>query len=232
MRGLWRPDVGGAAARLAALFDAMVALYSADGHPRSAAATRGAAARRAAGAGGDAALDGFLAVSFPDDEVRILDYNRMVRDLGGATPQAFLAEIGKRFTIEPAEAMVRPAHPCMFGMYLAGRWYRLDLCGDAPPADDPAARLDVSILADRLLEPVLGIGDPRTDPRIAFVGGGRGLEELSRRVDSGDMAVAFALYPTAIADLFAVADCGGMMPPKSTWFEPKLADGLISYPLD
>jgi uncharacterized protein (DUF1015 family) len=134
--------------------------------------------------------------------------------------------------VEASDGPAKPAAPGEFGMYLDGNWHRLKVNGDRVPADDPVARLDVSLLQDNLLHPLLGIGDPRTDNRIDFVGGIRGLEELERRVDSGEMAVAFALYPTEMAALMAVADADEVMPPKSTWFEPKLADGLVSHVLD
>jgi uncharacterized protein (DUF1015 family) len=205
-------------------FDAMPALYIADGHHRSAAASRVAAQR------GD--TDGtFLTVIFPHDQMQILDYNRVVRDLAGMNAEQFLARVSAGFSMLPAAGPVRPARPGEFGMYLAGQWYRLTLPAEAIP-DDPVARLDVSLLADRLLAPVLGITDPRRDTRIDFVGGIRGLDELEHRVDSGEMAVAFSLYPTRMEDLMAVAEAGEVMPPKSTWFEPKLADGLVSLVLD
>jgi uncharacterized protein (DUF1015 family) len=163
--------------------------------------------------------------------MRILDYNRLVRDLQGLSPEALLARIAADFRPEPVAGQARPTRAGEFGMYLGGRWYRLAIRPELVPAD-PVASLDVSLLQDRLLGPVLGIGDPRRDPRIDFVGGIRGLGELERRVDSGEMAVAFALYPTSLAALMAVADAGAVMPPKSTWFEPKLADGLLSHVLD
>ncbi len=147
------------------------------------------------------------------------------------TAETFLARVAERFSIRPAHAAVRPDGPGVFGMYLSGQWYRLAVHPETIP-EDPVGRLDVSLLADRLLEPLLGISDPRRDSRIDFVGGIRGLQELERRVDSGEMAVAFSLYPTRMEDLMAVADAGEVMPPKSTWFEPKLADGLVSLVLD
>jgi len=205
-------------------FDAMPALYIADGHHRSAAASRVAARR------GDA--DGvFLTVIFPHNQMQILDYNRVVRDLSGMSVEQFLARVSDVFTVTPCAAAVHPQRSGEFGMYLTGQWYRLVIKADAVPAE-PVGRLDVSLLADNLLTPVLGMSDPRRDTRIDFVGGIRGLGELERRVDSGEMAVAFALYPTRIEDLMAVADAGEVMPPKSTWFEPKLADGLVSLVLD
>jgi uncharacterized protein (DUF1015 family) len=162
----------------------------------------------------------------------ILDYNRVVRDLGGRTPEAFLAAVAERFAVSPAPTPVRPAEARAFGMYLAGSWYRLKLRPELVPEDDAVGRLPVTLLARNLIEPVLGIADQRTDRRIDFVGGGRGPAGLARRVDSGEMAVAFALYPTQMEDVMAVADAGGIMPPKSTWFEPKLADGMVSHVLD
>ncbi len=218
---------------IAARFSAMAALYIADGHHRSAAASRVAAARHKAQAGGAAetAASYFLAVAFPHDEMQILDYNRVIRDLQGHSPAGLLAAVGARFQVTPVAGQARPAHPGQFGMYLPGQWYQLDI-HPALVSTDPVASLDVSLLQDQLLAPLLGIGDPRRDKRIDFVGGIRGLEELERRVDSGEMAVAFALYPTGLEALMAVADANQVMPPKSTWFEPKLADGLLSHVLD
>ncbi|MHA1536851.1 MAG: DUF1015 domain-containing protein [Alphaproteobacteria bacterium] len=209
------------------------ALYIADGHHRTAAAARLAESRRAASPAHDGSepYNSFLTVAFPESEVRILDYNRVVGDLGGLTNERFLEAVGARFSMAPSPGRMKPAAAHEFGMYLGGQWYRLDLKGALPPADHPLARLDVHLLAEHLLEPVLGISDPRQDPRIDFVGGARGLEALEARVDAGAAAVAFALYPTRVSELLAVADAGEVMPPKSTWFEPKLADGLISYPL-
>ena len=209
-------------------FEAMPAIWIADGHHRSAAAARVAAhfaADRRNGA------DRFLLVSFPTDQVRILAYNRVVRDLNGRDEEQFLAAVVDAFSVASSHEAVRPERPGVFGMVLAGGWYRLEL-RDGPPAGSPADRLDVSLLNDRLLAPILGIGDPRTDPRIDFVGGDRGLGALEERVYPGQWAAAFSLYPTRLEDLIAVADAGQVMPPKSTWFEPKLADGLLSLPLD
>ncbi|HUT48545.1 MAG TPA: DUF1015 family protein [Alphaproteobacteria bacterium] len=221
-------------AAIAAAAEALDALYIADGHHRSAAAARVAAMRREANPGhrGDEAYNGFLVITFPDDQVRVLDYNRVVYDLNGLTVETFLAQVAGAFTVTPSEGPARPAGVYEFGLYVGGRWYRLNLL-EPPAADaDVLVRLDVSLLADRLLGPILGIGDPREDMRVDFVGGARGLEWLEHLVDDGPMAAAFALYPTQVATLLEVADAGAIMPPKSTWFEPKLADGLISYPLD
>jgi uncharacterized protein (DUF1015 family) len=224
---VWLNDDAATIAGLSTAFDAMPSLYIADGHHRSAAASRVAASRRA-----QASAQVFLAVIFPAHQMRILDYNRVVRDLNGLSPDAFLARVGERFAVTPAAGRVHPEKPGVVGMYLGGRWYRLEIDPSLVPTDDPVRRLDVSLLSDQLLEPVLGIGDLRRDKRIDFVGGIRGLGELERRVDSGEMAVAFALHATQMGDLMAVADSGQVMPPKSTWFEPKLADGLVSHVLD
>ncbi len=230
---LWLVADAATITTLTVLFDAMAALYIADGHHRSAAASRVAAARRQARARptGEESGEHFLCVAFPHDEMRILDYNRVVRDLNGLTPAEFMARIGERFAVSEAAGEARPTRPGEFGMRLEGRWYRLAIRPELVPADRVAS-LDVSLLQDRLLEPVLGVGDPRTDRRIDFVGGMRGLAELEKRVASGETAVAFALYPTRMDALMAVADANRVMPPKSTWFEPKLADGLVSHVLD
>lgn len=207
-------------------FNTMPALYIADGHHRSAAGSRVAKAKP-----DTESAQYFLTVAYADDEMRILDYNRVVKDLNRHTPEDLLAAIGERFDVVRADAQAKPTKPTQFGMYLDGAWYTLDLHDDYIP-DDPVGRLDVSLLHTNLIEPLLGISDPRTDERIDFVGGIRGMEGLEKRVNSGEMAVAFALYPTSMADLMAVADAGEVMPPKSTWFEPKLADGLLSHVLD
>ena len=215
--------------RLTIAFDAMDATYVADGHHRSAAASRVAAARHKADA--EQSSDYFLSVIFPHDQMNILPYNRVIRDLNGLTVDGLLKSIGEHFTVVPSDTPVMPACNASFGMYLSGSWYRLTLDAARIPSD-PVARLDVSLLADGLIEPLLGISDPRRDERIDFVGGIRGLAELERRVDSGEMQIAFSMYPTSMEDLMAVADAGEVMPPKSTWFEPKLADGLVSHVLD
>ncbi|MBI4292078.1 MAG: DUF1015 domain-containing protein [Betaproteobacteria bacterium] len=220
-------------ARLTAAFDAMPALYIADGHHRAAAASRVAASRRRGAPQGsaEASCERFLCVAFPHDQMRILAYNRVVRDLNGLGREEFLRRVGAAFKLERAGARVVPERRGVFGLYLPGQWYRLEIEGARIPEADPTARLDVSLLARHLLGPVLAIGDPRTDPRIDFIGGIRGPEELERRV-AGGMAAAFSMYPTGMDELMAVADSGAIMPPKSTWFEPKLADGLVSLALD
>jgi uncharacterized protein (DUF1015 family) len=229
---LWVVDSDGDRDALVAAFADVPALYVADGHHRSAAGTRIRALRRDANPDhtGDESYNYFLSVIFPDNQMMILDYNRVVRDLNGLDPEAFMAGLGERFEFEPTEDG-RPARRRCFGMYLGGRWYRLTAKDGSFPSDDPVRCLDVAILQDNLLAPVLGVGDPRSDERIDFVGGIRGLTELERKVESGEWAVAFALHPTSIDQLFAVADAGLVMPPKSTWFEPKLRSGLIVRPL-
>jgi len=219
--------------RITAAFNAMPAIYIADGHHRSASASRIAAARRAANPAhiGTEPYNFFLSVIFPAHEMAIMDYNRVITDLNGLTADAFLAKIGAAFVIEAASGAVKPERPGVFGLYLAGKWYRLAIRPELIPAD-PVGRLDVSLLQNNLIAPVLGIADPRRDKRIDFVGGIRGLSELEKRVNSGEMALAFALHPTGMQDLMAVADANEVMPPKSTWFEPKLADGLASHVLN
>ena len=225
---LWVIDDDEAIRRLTRAVDALPALYIADGHHRSAAASRVAHAR----GNGDGSHCYFLAVLFPQHEMTILDYNRIIRDLNGRSADQLLAALRERFSVAASDQPVRPAGPGEFGMYLAGRWYRLKIRPDLVPTHDPMGRLPITLLARNVIEPLFGITDPRTDKRIDFVGGARGLSELERRVISGEMAVAFALYPTQMADLMAVADAGGIMPPKSTWFEPKLADGMVNHVLD
>ncbi len=217
-------------ARLTGLFEAMPALYIADGHHRSAAASRVCAARKAANAGHDGTepYNYFLAVIFPDHQMKILDYNRLVKDLNGLTEAEFLHRLAESFTLEESHEPVKPAQPREFGLYLGGKWRRLHIHPSLVPTD-PVDRLDVSLLQNYLIGPVLGIADPRRDKRIDFVGGIRGLAELERRVDSGEMALALAMHPTHMEHLMAVADAHAIMPPKSTWFEPKLADGMASH---
>jgi uncharacterized protein (DUF1015 family) len=214
-------------AALTRAFDALPAIYIADGHHRSAAAARVAQAR-----GGSGSHSDFLSVVFPHHQMTILDYNRVIRDLNGSNPDQVLNALTERFTVEASDQAVRPRSSGEFGMYLAGRWYRLTLKPERIPAHDPIGRLPITLLARNVIEPIFGITDPRTDKRIDFIGGGRGLGELEKRVSSGEMAVAFALYPTQMDDLMAVADAGKIMPPKSTWFEPKLADGMVNHVLD
>jgi len=231
---LWMIDAPELIDRLTSVFDSMNALYIADGHHRSASASRVAAAHNAENPGftGDEDHNYFLCVAFPHDETQILDYNRVIRDLNGHTIEELIHQIGERFAVLPVDERAHPDRPAQFGIYLDKQWYRLEIRPEFIPADDPVGSLDISLLQDHLIAPLLGVEDPRTDDRIDFVGGIRGLEELERRVDSGEMQIAFALYPTSMEALMAVADANEVMPPKSTWFEPKLADGLVSHALD
>ncbi|NQV57846.1 MAG: DUF1015 domain-containing protein, partial [Rhodospirillales bacterium] len=230
---VWTIGDAGDIAGVTSAFDRLGVIYIADGHHRSAAAARVAARLRQGDAINEAdPFERFLIVSFPYTEVRILDYNRIVRDLNGLSVDEFLKKISGAFEVTPVSGAAKPDQAGQFGLYVDGAWYALKI-KSMPPSDlSPAEKLDISILTRALLEPVLGIGDPRVDPRIDFVGGIRGMAELERRVDGGEWAAAFALYPTSLSDLMDVADAGQVMPPKSTWFEPKLADGLISLPLD
>ena len=228
---LWVIRDANAVSRLTALFDAMPALYIADGHHRSASASRICAARRANNPGhtGAESYNAFLSVIFPHHQMKILDYNRVIKDLNGLSEAEFMARVAENFMLEASATPVNPSRPGEFGMYLGGQWQRLTIRGDLIPHADPVGRLDVSLLQNNLIAPVLGITDPRRDKRIDFVGGIRGVGELQKRVDSGEMAVAFSLHATRMEDLMAVADANEVMPPKSTWFEPKLADGLASH---
>lgn len=241
-------------------FEKVPNTYIADGHHRAASAVKVGLKRRAENPGytGQEAFNYFLAVLFPEDQLMIMPYNRVVKDLNGMTQEKFLAEVSEKFEVElsggaasdradvmagceavggdsvgnggVSTAAFAPAQKGVFGMYLGGRWYKLTAKPEVTAAvsGDPVKSLDVSVLQDELLGPVLGIGDPRLDKRIDFIGGIRGLGELERRV-SEDMAVAFSLYPTSIGELFAVADAGLLMPPKSTWFEPKLRSGIFIH---
>lgn len=216
-------------------FARIPALYIADGHHRSEAAAEFCLQkRRELGKySGKEEFNYFLAVIFPHSDLQILPYNRVVKDLMGRSPEAFLQELERSFSVEPLSARVEsvPA-PQQFGLYLAGRWYLLRFKKPEKTADDVIARLDVSILQNYVLQPLLGINDPRTDKRIHFIGGIRGAQELERLVDSGEFAAAFSLYPTRIEQVMDVADAGQVMPPKSTWFEPKLLSGFVTHLLD
>ncbi|MBQ9536097.1 MAG: DUF1015 domain-containing protein [Clostridia bacterium] len=219
-------------AAIRAEFDKTPALYIADGHHRSASAVRVGRKRRAQNPGytGEEEYNFFLSVFFPDEQLYIMDYNRLVKDLNGLSPAEFMKKLEEKWTVSESEP--RPAmkvkHTC--AMYLEGKWYTLTAKAGSYDEKDPVRSLDVSILQENLLTPILGIGDPRTDSRIDFVGGIRGLAELERRVKEG-MAVAFAMCPTSISDLISIADAGMIMPPKSTWFEPKLLSGLFIHKL-
>lgn len=209
-------------------FAAIDRIYIADGHHRAASAVKaGLDLRNEAGNyTGEEEFNYFLSVLFPDEELMIMDYNRVVKDLNGLTETDFFAKVSARFEITPLSRREKPSQKGEFTMYLSGRWY-LCKAKEAAPSD-PVEALDVSVLQNKLLTPILGIGDPKTDKRIDFVGGIRGLEELERRCNL-DCKVAFAMYPTSIQELFDVADAGKLMPPKSTWFEPKLRSGLFIH---
>jgi len=207
--------------------------YVADGHHRSAAAARAARHRRVERPRprGDEAYEWLLAVLVPAAQLRILAYNRVVRDVGGRPGPELLAELSTWGPVRPTTDPT-PPEPGVFCFYLEGRWWRLDLPGGSIDRSDPIRSLDVALLQERVLGPVLGIDDQRTDPRIDFVGGIRGTRALEALVDSGEAALAISLHPTTVEQLMAVADRGHVMPPKSTWFEPKLLSGLFVHPLD
>ena len=227
---VWRTAAGQTAALVDA-FASVPALYIADGHHRVASAARARrelAAKTPGGEGAPAARDHFLAAAFPDRETRILPYNRTVSDLAGADPERFLAAVAARLPVEPTAA-TRPGKGAV-AMYVGGRWHRVDLNpAVGGGAADPADGLDAARLQKLLLEPVLGVEDIRTDPRVRFVGGVHGPRELERLVDAGEAAVAFSLAAVTVEELLTVSDAGGIMPPKSTWFEPKLRDGLLTH---
>jgi uncharacterized protein (DUF1015 family) len=231
----WKADSPEMVERIRKIFSGIDRLYVADGHHRSASGTIVGQRRREANPDhtGEEEYNYFLSVIFPHNQLYIMDYNRVVKDLNHHSPEEFIRLISDCFEVkvQADNTPYRPESPLNFGMYLGGQWYKLTAKDRSFPADDPVASLDISILQNNLLSPILGIGDPRKDNRIDFVGGIRGLKELSRRVDEGE-AVAFALYPTSIEQLMAVADQGLMMPPKSTWFEPKLRSGIIIHLLD
>ncbi len=226
---LWRAS-GSQRDALVAAFAEVPELYIADGHHRAASAWRTRseiaaghsphAASPSAGSAGN-----FLAVAFPDDQVQVLPYHRLVKDLHGKTAQGLLAELQERFAFVAGPP--QPVHKGHVGLYLGGIWQTFVL--PSFTGASPLENLDCNVLQEKVLTPLLGIGDPRTDQRIDFVGGIRGTQELAKRVDAGEAAVAFAMYPVSVADLFAVSDAGEIMPPKSTWFEPKLRDGLLIH---
>lgn len=227
---VWMVDDEMAIAEIQRAYAMIPALYIADGHHRCASAAKVAQLRRQEDAGhtGNEEYEFTLSVLFPANQLYIMDYNRVVQDLNGLDRQAFLERLSAVFTVEPVSGPAKLQARRQFGMYLGGQWYRLCARDGVAPVGDPVQSLDVAVLQNNVLEPVLGIQDPRTDKRIDFVGGIRGLEELQQRVDAG-AAVAFALYPTSMEELMAVSDAGRMMPPKSTWFEPKLRSGLFIH---
>lgn len=226
---IWAINDAGTISAITELFKTQVPVtYIADGHHRAASAAK---VRKALG---DAAMEGadyFLTTLFPSNQLYIMDYNRVVKDLNGLTAAAFLQKVNEKFTVEKINEALAPAQLHQFGMYLKDQWYKLT-AKENTFTSDPIGILDISILSNNLLEPVLGIKDQRTDKRIDFVGGIRGLGELEKRVNSGEMAVAFSLHPVTIQQLFDIADSGNVMPPKSTWFEPKLRDGLLTHLID
>lgn len=221
--------------RLIELFNELPATYVADGHHRTAAAALVGNEKKNNNPGhtGNEEYNYFLAVHFPDDQLRILDYNRVVMDLNGLTPEEFLGRLSEVFEVEEkGSEPFKPASLHTFGMYLQGKWYTLIANEGSYDDNDPIGVLDVTILSKSVLEPILNIMDLRTSNRIDFVGGMRGLGELQRRVDSGEMKAAFALYPVSMKQLISIADTGNIMPPKTTWFEPKLRSGLVIHSLE
>ncbi len=228
----WKVTDPATIARITEIFAAIPALYVADGHHRTAAAALVGQERAKANPNhtGEEEYNYFLAVIFPDDQLRIIDYNRVVHDLNGLTPAQLVDALGDDFTVEEkGSEEYRPTGLHNFAMYLGGTWYSLTAKPGTYNDSDPIGVLDVTVLSNLVLDKILGIKDLRTDKRIDFVGGIRGLGELSRRVDSGDGAVAFALYPVSMKQLIDIADTGNIMPPKTTWFEPKLRSGLVIH---
>lgn len=221
--------------RITALFADMPALYIADGHHRSAAAALVGAEKAAQNPNhkGDEEYNYFMAVCFPASQLTIIDYNRVVKDLNGLTAEQFLKALEKDFIVEEkGESVYKPSSLHNFSLYLAGKWYSLTAKSGTYDDNDPIGVLDVTISSNLILDEILGIKDLRSDKRIDFVGGIRGLEELKRRVDSGEMAMALALYPVSMKQLMDIADTGNIMPPKTTWFEPKLRSGLVIHKLE
>lgn len=226
---VWKISDEAAVANIQKAFAGISSIYIADGHHRAASAVKVGFKRREANPGytGEEEFNYFLSVLFPDGQLKILDYNRVIKDLNGYSEEEFISQLKKCFEVETSASQVKPAKRGEFGMYLGSRWYRLT----AKPeilSEDPVDGLDVSLLQNNVLTPILGIDDPKTDKRIDFVGGIRGIRELERRCNE-DCVLAFSMYPTSIQELFAVADAGRLMPPKSTWFEPKLRSGLFIH---
>jgi uncharacterized protein (DUF1015 family) len=220
--------------RISELFKGVDYLYIADGHHRAASAVKVGQMRRNQNPSytGEEEFNFFLSVLFPDKELLIMDYNRVVKDLNGLSTEEYMLKVSEKFEVSKyeGEGSYKPSSKHTYGMYLDGKWYKLTAKDGTYNPEDPVDRLDVSILQNNLLSPILGISDPRTDKRIDFIGGIRGLGELERRVEQG-MKVAFSMYPTTIQDLMDIADAGKVMPPKSTWFEPKLRSGLFIHKL-
>jgi uncharacterized protein (DUF1015 family) len=229
---VWKIDHPCAIKNIHKAFEHIQSVYIADGHHRAASAVKVGLKRRAEHLNytGQEEFNFFLSVLFPDEQLMILPYNRVVKDLNGYTPESFLNELAKKFLVVKSNSPVMPQRKGTFGMYLEGQWYELEASKDIL-SDDPVDGLDVAVLQQAVLNPVLGIEDPKTDKRIDFVGGIRGLTELEKRC-AKDCAVAFSMYPTSIAELFSVADAGKLMPPKSTWFEPKLRSGIFIHKIE
>ena len=246
---VWKIDDSTDVEKIEETFEGIDAIYIADGHHRAASAVKVGLRRREAAAAdqdkikmgdvetmeanevsedGIVESDYFLSVLFPEDQLKIMDYNRTVKDLNGLSTETFFQKVRENFNVEASGEQVRPDKKGTFGMYIGGQWYKISAKEELYKGKDAVGALDVSILQDYLLGPILGIGDPRTDKRIDFIGGIRGLDELERRADS-DMKISFSMYPTSIGELFDVADAGLLMPPKSTWFEPKLRSGLFIH---
>lgn len=223
---VWVIDEGDTIQRISTIFKNEIPFtYIADGHHRAASAAK---VKQALGDHASPEADFFLTTLFPSDELQIMDYNRVVKDLNGLEPATFLESLKKNFKVEKTDTAFSPNRLHTFGMFLDGSWYRLE-AKEKTYREDPIGILDVTILQENILAPLLGIGDPRIDDRIDFVGGMRGLAELEKRVQSGNMKVAFSLFPVSMNQLFDIADSGEIMPPKSTWFEPKLRDGLLTH---
>lgn len=224
---VWIVNTEETAEKITSLFDKEIpCTYIADGHHRAASAAK---VRKALGGAATEGANYFLTTLFPSNQLQIMDYNRVVKDLNGLTPKSFIKELGKQFTVELVNSgAYRPETLHTFGLYMDKNWYKLS-AKEGTYTTDPIGVLDITILQNNVLDKLLGIKDQRTDKRIDFVGGIRGLGELEKRVNSGEMAAAFSLYPVTIEQLFDIADSGNVMPPKSTWFEPKLRDGLLTH---
>lgn len=229
---VWVIDDSEIVAQLSALFDSVPAMYIADGHHRCASAVKVGQKRREDNQNytGEEEFNFFLAVAFPDEQLEIMDYNRVVKDLNGNSAEEFVEKLSDKFIVEKCDGRFKPSKKHTFGMLIKSQWYSLEAKAEIIDDSNPVARLDVSILQDNVLSPILNITDPKNDDRIDFIGGIRGLEELEKRTAT-DMTLAFAMYPTTVDDLMAIADAGLIMPPKSTWFEPKLLSGLFIHHL-
>ena len=234
MHSIWQITKTSTINIITQIFNSIDNFYIADGHHRAAAASRVAYMRSQQNLlhTGNESYNYFLTVLYPHNQMKILEYNRIVSDLNGLDKMSMLNKIKKRFKVEKSNIQAKPRKRGEFGMYVDNNWYRLTIKEKLFQNSEQHAALDVSLLTKHILEPILGITDLRRDKRIKFIGGIKGLDELECKVNSGQMAVAFALYPTSMEQLLAVANCNNIMPPKSTWFEPKLADGLISHLLD